>query len=327
MSLVDREFVIETRRLTTGDRIAVSTDDHNGISHQNARVFSPSSSGTFAFWSSFQRWITRLTMLLKSIPRYRRIRITYRSGANFFSEIVPVALLGKFFGRELVLSYRSNRAEAELEDYGRGMQPFLRLFQRIEVSCDYTARVFSQYNLKATIVPPLVDNELFPFSLRTNVQPRIVTARLLERGSNVVGLIKAFRFVKQKYPRAELTILGDGPQREWLEWFIDSEHINGVRLVGRVSHEEVGQHFAAADLYANSSTIDGLPLSMLEALKAGLPVVTTTAGQISEIIEDRINGLLVAVNDHHALADRIIELVKNPALVAKLSAATAGSRK
>ncbi|MBU8934074.1 MAG: glycosyltransferase family 4 protein [candidate division Zixibacteria bacterium] len=322
MALTDQEFIIESRRLTTGDRPAISMADS---AYRDGKE--PCASGNHALWPSFRNWIIRLIMLLKSIPRYRRIRITYRSGANFFSEIVPAALLGRFFGRELILSYRSNRAEAELEDYGRGMQPFLRLFHRIEVPCDHAARVFRRYNLKATVVPPVVNDDLFSFCLRMIVQPRIVTARRLERGSNIVGLIKAFRFIKQKYPRAELTILGDGPQREWLEWFIDSEHIHGVTLAGRVSHEEVARHFTAADLYANASTIDSLPLSMLEALRAGLPVVTTNAGQISEIIDDRINGLLVPINDHHALADRIIELVKNPSLVTRLSeAAGKGSK-
>jgi phenylacetate-CoA ligase len=115
-------------------------------------------------------------------------------------------------------------------------------------------------------------------------------------------------------------IIGDGPQREGLEWLVESERTLGVTFTGQVSHDEVASQFAKSDIYLNSSTLDGLPLSLLEALSAGLPVVSTKVGEIPAIIQERVNGLLVENADPIVLADRIIELVEKPALVEKLSA-------
>ncbi|RKX28616.1 MAG: hypothetical protein DRP47_03950 [Candidatus Zixiibacteriota bacterium] len=61
---------------------------------------------------------------------------------------------------------------------------------------------------------------------------------------------------------------------------------------------------------------------MLEAISAGLPIVTTHVGDIPSIIENRVNGLLVPINDYNSLADRIIELIEKPDLAAQLSSAT-----
>jgi len=257
--------------------------------------------------------------LARKIPACKTVRITYNSGMSFFSEIVPAILIGRFFGKELILQYQSNKAEEELEDYGRGLHPFLKLCHRIEVTSEYTAHVFRRYNLSTSIVPLQVDPTLFSPRLIKSVQPRIISTRRHDRGNNLVGVIKAFRRVKQKYPRAELIILGDGPQRRWLEELVISERISGVTCTGYISHEETAKYFATADIYLNNATLDGLPLSLLEALSAGLPVVSTKVGDIPAVIQHGVNGLLIDNNDPPMIANSIIELVETPSLVAKLS--------
>jgi glycosyltransferase involved in cell wall biosynthesis len=152
-----------------------------------------------------------------------------------------------------------------------------------------------------------------------SVQPKLVVARSLEKRNNVACAIEAFALVKQKYPRAEMTITGDGSQCEELQRLATREKLNGVTFTGGVSHHELSRYFAEADVYVNASSIDGLPTSLLEALAVGLPVVTTGAGGIPGVINDSINGLIVRPNDPSGLADRIIRLVESPELVQQLS--------
>jgi glycosyltransferase involved in cell wall biosynthesis len=152
-----------------------------------------------------------------------------------------------------------------------------------------------------------------------SVQPKLVVARSLEKRNNIACVIEAFALVKQKYPRAEMVIAGDGSQREELERLAAREKLNGVTFAGGVSHHELSRHFAEDDVYVNASSIDGLPISLLEALAVGLSVVTTGAGGIPGIINDGINGLIVRPNDPSGLADGIIRLVESPELVQELS--------
>ncbi len=272
---------------------------------------------------SFGQWFRQLTatvrLLSQNVPAGQTVHIAYTSGMSFFNKLVPTILIARFFGKKLVLHFLSNKAESELEEYGRRLRPFFRLCHRIEVTCDYTAGVFRAYGIPVSVVPLRVDRELFAPRLVKSVQPRIVITRHHTRGNNLIGAIKAFALVKQKYPRAELIMIGDGPRREWLEEVVRSERIHGVTFTGYLSHDNVAKQFAQADIYLNCAAIDGLPLSLLEALSAGLPVISTNVGDIPSVVEHGTSGLLVAVNDPPVIADRIIELVENPALVEKLS--------
>ena len=75
----------------------------------------------------------------------------------------------------------------------------------------------------------------------------------------------------------------------------------------------------AADIFLNSSNIDNMPISILEAFAAGLPVVTTNAGGIPYIVADGETGLLVQREDHEALADRAIRLLEDPELADRIA--------
>jgi len=266
-----------------------------------------------------------LRTIVRLMPKLRTVQITYRSGMSFFDQVVPVLLLGRFFGTRTTLSYISNKAEIELEDFGQAYIPFLRLCHRIEVGCSYTQSIFHGHGLAAEVASPLVDRTLFAPRLVSEVQPNIVITRRLERGNGLLLALRAFQLVKLKYPRAELSVIGDGPQRRQLEEWVRQERIFGVTFTGPVPHHDVARRMAVADVYLNAATLDGLPVSLLEALACGLPIVTTDAGGISAVIKDRYNGLIAPINNYPALADRIIELVEQPGLTASLSQAAGNS--
>jgi glycosyltransferase involved in cell wall biosynthesis len=116
-----------------------------------------------------------------------------------------------------------------------------------------------------------------------------------------------------------MTILGDGAQRPALERLVQRLQLQHVRFAGRVERDQIGEYYDNHDLLLNTSSIDNMPVSILEGFAAGLPIVTTDAGGIPFIVQDRINGHLVKVDDHRAAADRVIELAENPAEVARLS--------
>ena len=130
---------------------------------------------------------------------------------------------------------------------------------------------------------------------------------------------KAFQLVKQKYPRAEIVIIGEGSLKGDLKTLVKRERISGVYFIGQVSSNEMPNYYDTADIYVNPSTIDDFPVSIIEAMASGLPVITTDAGGILEMVTDGEDALVVPINSHVAIADRIIELVENKGLVTGLS--------
>ena len=148
----------------------------------------------------------------------------------------------------------------------------------------------------------------------------------LPHGSPVVGnvaalvphkgqryLIDAAHLVVQQIPDARFVILGEGELREHLEKQVHEHHLEKHVLLPGFRTDVLGC-IKGFDLFVMSSITEGLGTSLLDAMACARPIVATRAGGIPEIIEDGVNGLLVPVRDHHALAEAIVRALGDPPL-------------
>lgn len=118
-----------------------------------------------------------------------------------------------------------------------------------------------------------------------------------------------------------LILAGEGPTRAKLEnQCVRLGLVEQVVFVGRVPHDEVPAVLSAADIVALPSDDEGMPLSLLEAMAAGRPVVGTQVGAVPEIVEDRISGLLVRPGSPDALARAVAELIRDPQTARRMGA-------
>jgi glycosyltransferase involved in cell wall biosynthesis len=136
---------------------------------------------------------------------------------------------------------------------------------------------------------------------------------------------KDFRTLVQAVGRldggvAELTLLGDGPDRNALEAEIAELGLAGtVTLAGNV--QDVPSRLAQADVFVLSSRSEGFPISVLEAMAAGLPVVAADVGGLREVVEDGVTGHLFAAGDVGALVEKLAALAAEPAVRRRLGEA------
>lgn len=118
-------------------------------------------------------------------------------------------------------------------------------------------------------------------------------------------LISAFRYVIRNVPDAVLIIGGEGEDRSHLEVLVKSSGLEQqVVLPGLV--EDVESLLLACDLYVNSSRWEGLPMTLLEAISHGRPVVATDVGGNSEAILDQVTGYLVPPEDPERLSAAVV---------------------
>ena len=129
----------------------------------------------------------------------------------------------------------------------------------------------------------------------------------------------AFALVQQRWPEAELTLVGGGSLDRELRSLARELGLRRVTFAGRVAPKDIAAQYAAHDLYVQSPNIDNMPTSILEAFASGLPVVATNAGGVPAILTDGTHGLLVPRDDHRALADRIGRLLEQPAMARDLA--------
>jgi glycosyltransferase involved in cell wall biosynthesis len=134
-------------------------------------------------------------------------------------------------------------------------------------------------------------------------------------------LIAAMPAVLQKFPNAKVGICGDGVLRAKLEAQIKSLGLSdSVKLLGESDH--VAKFLASADIFVLPSLWEGLPIALLEAMSAGLPVISTKVEGVEEVIVEGENGLLVPIGNSAALADAITQLLADPQLRHKMGASS-----
>ena len=133
-------------------------------------------------------------------------------------------------------------------------------------------------------------------------------------------LVEAFAELVERQPRARLVLVGDGPDRARIENMVISLGIAGrVTFHGR--DDEVRHIYSAFDIVTLTSASEGLPNVLLEAGAAGLPVVATDVGGVSEVIVPDVTGLLVPPGDRSALITALERLVTDAGLRARMGLA------
>ncbi len=110
---------------------------------------------------------------------------------------------------------------------------------------------------------------------------------------NLAFLLRAFRGVAAVYPQAQLVLVGDGPVRDDLEAQARELNIrHRVIFVGKVPYEDVPRYLTMADVFATASVTEVHPLSVIEAMAAGLPVVGIRSPGVGDTVEHQRTGLL-----------------------------------
>ena len=155
------------------------------------------------------------------------------------------------------------------------------------------------------------------FSPRTGGQEseqiRLITTGTMYPIKNHAMIIRAFEKVHKKNPNTHLTILGDGQDREMLERLVRDMHMeNAVSMPG--IQKDVCSYLQKADIYVSASLTEGLPLSILEAMACGLPVVATDAGGTVDIVSTGTNGIVVAKNNLDAMVDALDTMIADEAM-------------
>jgi glycosyltransferase involved in cell wall biosynthesis len=261
--------------------------------------------------------------LARAIQRHPIIFLQAGSEASLLGLALPVIVLSRFFGKKVLLRLTTADIELLLDRRERFVVPLLKQASEVIVGSRYLQKSLARSRVSATVLVSPVSLDGVSHRVIEQLQPRILMTAPLNVDNNPLCALRAFRLVKQKYPRAELIIAGNGPLRASIERGVKANRLFGVEFVAASSPAETARLYTECDLYLNSSSVDETPPGLARAFAAGLPVVVTDADGLLPMVRERVNALIAPVNDHVGLADRIIELIENPALTATLSRAGA----
>jgi glycosyltransferase involved in cell wall biosynthesis len=129
--------------------------------------------------------------------------------------------------------------------------------------------------------------------------------------------VEAARLVADEVPAARFVIVGEGPEQAALRDRIAALHLTDrVLLTG--FRADVADTLAAFDVAVSSSFFEGSPLAVMEYMAMGKPIVATAVGGVPDLLEDGVHGLLVPPGEPRALADGVLQLLREPTTARQL---------
>jgi len=134
---------------------------------------------------------------------------------------------------------------------------------------------------------------------------------------NIVIQIKAMVEVIKKFPEVELWIIGEGPEKNNLEYIINNLELSEkVKLLGWQG--DLRKFYSQADVFMLTSNYEGWGLAVIEAAAYGLPIIMTDVGCAGEVIRNRENGIIISVGDVKKLGEAMVKIMENKDLRKKL---------
>jgi glycosyltransferase involved in cell wall biosynthesis len=179
-----------------------------------------------------------------------------------------------------------------------------------------TIKVIYNPVIDINILGQLVNEPLNNFS--NSSLPKILAVGRLTKAKDYPTMLRAFSLVLKEIP-ANLLVIGDGKERKKIEQLIyDLDILDNVKLLG--TQKNPFKYMNKSDVFVLSSSVEGFPNVLVEAMACGTPVVSTNCQSgPNEIIQNGENGFLVPVGDEKKLAEAIIKLLKDKELRKKFS--------
>ncbi|MGD1077521.1 MAG: glycosyltransferase [Candidatus Sulfotelmatobacter sp.] len=238
---------------------------------------------------------------------------------SFLLAPVPAWLVARLRKKEVLLHYHSGEARDHLRRF-RTSRPMLGRMDMLVVPSGYLVDVFKEFGLKAEVVPNMVDLSQFGFRARIPLRPYLVCTRGFHPYYRVDLVVQAFAQVQKVFPEARLDLAGGGPLERQIRDLVHQLKLSGVRFLGVVSRAEIGRIYDEADIFVNASSLDNMPVSVLEAFASGTPVVSTAPEGMRYLVDHERTGLLSPPGAAAPLAENILRLLRNGELSSRLAA-------
>lgn len=274
--------------------------------------------------SSQQNKIFRLLDMIFSMLRYARkldvVLIDTYSTQNFWYAVVISRLCRWLKVPYITLLHGGNLPERLRKNPRISKSLFNNGYINVSPS-EFIKRKFEEFGFSNLLhIPNAIDLGNYPLHKKTAEPVKLLWVRSLSEIYNPKMAVKTLLHLSDRGILAELCMVG--PDKDFLkselEEFIDNHQLK-VRFTGKLTKEQWINLANEYNFFINTSNFDNMPVSIIEAMALGLPVISTDVGGIPFLIEHGKNGMLVAKNDAAKMAESIIYIMSNPSVYHNLS--------
>lgn len=169
-------------------------------------------------------------------------------------------------------------------------------------------------------IPNTIDLQLYTQSVKEFETPKLLWVRSFSKIYNPVMAVKVFIKIKEAFPEAEICMIGPKKDDSYSKTLKFAKNNNvEVRTTGKLSKKEWVKVSQDYNIFINTTHFDNTPISVIEAMALGLPVVSTNVGGIPYLLKHNENALLVKDNDAEDMVKQINRLITEPGLAGEIS--------
>ncbi|WP_369753201.1 glycosyltransferase family 4 protein [Flavobacterium sp. WC2409] len=246
--------------------------------------------------------------------------------SSFINLHCPVVM--RLHGSDTYFCYLDNRPVKWINKFHE-KKALIKANGHLSVS-KYTADVTNQLfhiNKNFTIIPNGINTNLFNIDYTCNDAKTILYFGGIIRKKGVLEIPHFFNQVIKKIPDAQLILIGqdmsdkltgNASTFQMMQQLFSEDAVLNVKFLGSVPYQEIKQHIESATLCVFPSYAEALPVSWIEAMAMGKPVVASNVGWAKEVIDDGIDGFLVHPSQHSEFANKIIQLLQNEGMQKEL---------
>jgi len=271
--------------------------------------------------NQFIRFIdTVFTTVLRSPAYDIAIVPMYGGFKSYLWQSITTRVLA-FMGKKVVLVVHGGSIPMRMRS---NANKYLVCFRRVhKVVCPsmFIATALQEFDVQATVIENVVNLQEYAFQPKEHFRPRVLWMRTLEDIYNPEMAIRVAAILVKRYPSFRMVMAGyDRGSLPLVKQLIDRYGLEDhVELPGYISNEQKNNYCQELDIYICTNRIDNAPVSFIEMMAMGLPVVSVSVGGIPFMLRDEYNGLLVPLDNDVAMADAVTRIIEEPGLGKKLA--------
>ena len=230
--------------------------------------------------------------------------------------------LGKIFGHRVVMFLHGGALPKFMTGYSRWVQRVFNRADKLIAPSEFLASALRPYGYKVEVIPNVIDLSLYPYRHRVRLSPRLLWMRAFDEIYNPLMAIHVLASLRSVIPQATLVMAGQdkGVEVKVRQLAAKLGLSDVVRFPGFLDRDGKAREGNHAGIFLNTSRVDNMPVSVVEACAMGLPVISTAVGGVPSLLKDEETGLLVPDNDVQAMVDAVYRVLNDSTLAGKLSA-------
>ena len=264
----------------------------------------------FSTKTSLLRRLLLPLKLLRVARGYDVLHIHCCSGWGFLPAAVGVSV-GRRLKKRVVLTYHGGGGERFFDKNTCLVKHYLMRTAANIVLSGFLAKVFDKHHLPHTIIPNIIELDDKQYRLRETLKPNFICTRAHEELYNIPCILRAFQKTLTELPEATLTLVGDGSQHTTLIQMVKEMGLKNVTFTGKVDNHAIYHYLDQSDIFLSAPTIDNMPVSILEAMNAGLLVISSRVGGVPYMIKNGATGILFDSDKHDELAQKMVWAITN----------------